>query len=415
MTEIAIFGYGTVGSGVAEVIAQNEAQIAQRCDGLHVKYILDLREFPGDPNEAIIVHDADQIYADPEIKVICETMGGATFAYDYTKRALSAGISVCTSNKELVEKHGAELSRMAKEHGCSYLFEASVGGGIPLIRTITQALTAERIERICGILNGTTNYILHRMETGGLDFETALKEAQDMGYAEKDPTADIEGHDPCRKIAILASLVCGKKVDYNDIPMEGISSISLKDLAYAWTLGGTVKVIAMSEFAKDGCRAIVSPRVVTDDNPLYGVRDVFNAVLIHSNMLDDSMYYGRGAGKLATASAVVGDAIECAQNAGRTVVCGWSEEKQALADSEDLKQKYLVRIKRDAAAKAKEKLGTEEELFVTEKVLAGRIPAEVLSADAFSDEEALVTACMTEREFKEKIAETDGVIRWIRM
>ncbi len=415
MTEIAIFGYGTVGSGVAEVIGQNAAQIAQRCGGLHVKYILDLREFPGDPYEDRIVHDAAPIYADPEIKVICETMGGATFAYDYTKRALSAGISVCTSNKELVELHGAELSRMAKEHGCSYLFEASVGGGIPLIRTITQALTAERIDCICGILNGTTNYILHRMETGGLDFETALKEAQDMGYAEKDPTADIEGHDPCRKIAILASLVCGKKLDYNDIPMEGISSITLKDLAYAWALDGTVKLIAKSEFSEDGCRAIVSPRVVTQDNPLYSVKDVFNAVLIHSNMLDDSMYYGRGAGKLATASAVVGDAVECAQNAGRTVECGWSEEKLALADCDELKQKYLVRVKRDAAAKAKEILSAERELLVTEELLAGKIPAGVLDASAFSDEEALVSACMTEREFKKKIAQTDGVIHWIRM
>ncbi|MCR5251700.1 MAG: homoserine dehydrogenase [Lachnospiraceae bacterium] len=411
MTEVAVFGYGTVGSGVVEVIEKNAEPIASRGEGLHVKYILDLRDFPGDPYADRVTHDADVIYGDPEIKVICETMGGATFAYDYTKRALSAGISVCTSNKELVELHGAELYRLAKENNCSYLFEASVGGGIPLIRTITQALTAERIERICGILNGTTNYILDRMEKAGLDFATALKEAQELGYAEKDPTADIDAHDPCRKIAILTSLVSGKKTDYSDIPMEGIRDISLNDLAYAWMLGGTVKLIAMSEFDKDGCRAIVSPRVIKRDNPLFAVNSVFNAVLIHSDMLDDSMYYGRGAGKLATASAVVGDAIECARNAGRTIECGWSEEKLVLADASGMKQSYLLRLKKSALPKLEERIAIEEKLEPTEEFLREH----GLDPKDFADEMAVVSGEMSEKEWKEKIAGVDGVIRYIRM
>ena len=212
MTNIAILGYGTVGSGVAEVIGTNADLLKKRGTGLYVKYILDLREFPGDPYEDRVIHDFDTILEDPEIKVICETMGGTGAAYKFTTQALEKGISVCTSNKELVELHGAELSRIAREHHCSYLFEASVGGGIPLIRTIVQGLAAEKVERICGILNGTTNFILTKMAKEGAEFDAVLAEAQEHGYAEKDPTADIEGHDAGRKIAILASLVTGQNI-----------------------------------------------------------------------------------------------------------------------------------------------------------------------------------------------------------
>ena len=399
MAEVAVLGYGTVGSGVVEVIENNRDAISKRCEGLHVKYILDLREFPGDPYEDRVIHEFDPIVNDPEIKIVCETMGGATFAYKYTKACLEAGKSVCTSNKELVEKYGAELSRIAKENNCSYLFEASVGGGIPVIRTINEALTAENIESICGILNGTTNYILHRMETAGLDFDAALKEAQELGYAEKDPTADIEGHDPCRKIAILASLVCGKKVDYEQILMEGIKDLSITDIKYAKAADKSIKLIAKCEFRNGGCYCIVSPRMIDNSNPLAMVKDVFNAVLIHSDMLDDSMYYGRGAGKLATASAVVGDAVECANNIGKTINCGWSEEKAVLSDINELEQSYFVRVKNESIDAFKAAVKTKDR--VIEGVAGG--------------ETGFFTESMAEGEFKKTIAALNGVVGYIRM
>ena len=399
MAEVAVLGYGTVGSGVVEVIENNRDVISKRCEGLSVKYILDLREFPGDPYEDRVIHEIDPIVNDPDIKIVCETMGGATFAYKYTKTCLEAGKSVCTSNKELVEKYGAELSRIAKENNCSYLFEASVGGGIPIIRTINEALTAENIECICGILNGTTNYILHRMETAGLDFDTALKEAQELGYAEKDPTADIEGHDPCRKIAILASLVCGKKVDYEQILMEGIKDLSITDIDYAKAADKSIKLIASCEFKNGNCYSIVSPRMIDNSNPLAMVKDVFNAVLIHSDMLDDSMYYGRGAGKLATASAVVGDAVECANNIGKTVKCGCSEEKAVLSDINELELSYFVRVKNESADAFKAAVKTAER--VIEGVADG--------------EKGFFTEPMAEGEFKKTIAGLNGVVGYIRM
>ncbi|MBR5420321.1 MAG: homoserine dehydrogenase [Lachnospiraceae bacterium] len=398
MTEAAVLGYGTVGSGVVEVIEKNAEVIAKRCEGLHVKYILDLRDFPGDPYEDRLVHDVDVILSDESVKVVCETMGGAGAAYDFTKRALMAGKSVCTSNKELVELHGAELARIAKEHNCSYLFEASVGGGIPLIRTIYRALTAERIESIFGILNGTTNYILHRMELAGIAFDEALKEAQELGYAEKDPTADIEGHDPARKIAILASLVLGKKVDYSSMYMEGITKVEPVDMEYAKALGGSIKLVAMCEFAENGVYAMVSPRFIPKDNPLLCVRDVFNGVLIHSDMLDDSMYYGRGAGKLATASAVVGDAVECVNHPGKNVGHCWSEEKVQLKDIGDLSFRYLLRVKQEGAAAAEAAFGCEAK-----------------AQEGVNGETAFLTAPVTERDFQKKLADLPAVIRYYRV
>ena len=394
MAEVAVFGYGTVGSGVVEVIDKNAELMKGRGADMHVKYVLDIRDFPDDPISSRIVKDVDVILNDPEISVVCETMGGATFAYEYSKKALEKGISVCTSNKELVEAKGAELMAIAKEHSCSYMFEASVGGGIPLIRTINDALTAERIDRIYGILNGTTNYILTKMDEDGAGFDEVLKEAQEKGYAEKDPTADIEGHDACRKIAILASLVSGKKVSWTDIETEGITNIDTEDFSYAKELNCSIKLIAMCDFNK-GCSAMVSPRLITADSPLTCVKGVFNGVLIHSDMLDDSLYYGRGAGKLATASAVVADAFECVRFAGTEVGRGWSAEELKLNDPGDMTGRFFVRVDNANADEAANKLKAEK----------------VIKHDK---ESGLVSAVMSEKEFKKTVEGLSGVIKFIR-
>lgn len=260
MVKAAILGYGTVGSGVAEVLSCNQELIAKRAGNpIEVKYILDLRNFPGDPNETKVVHDIEVILQDPEISIVCETMGGNEPAYTFSKRALEAGKSVCTSNKELVANHGAELLRLARENRCNYFFEASVGGGIPIIRPINDCLTAERIVEVSGILNGTTNYILTKMEQEGMLFEEALGQAQALGYAERNPEADVEGYDACRKIAILTSLVAGKTVDFHKIHTEGITGIDPTDFAYAKKLDATIKLLAVSRETEDGYQISVAP------------------------------------------------------------------------------------------------------------------------------------------------------------
>ncbi len=331
MIQVAVMGYGTVGSGVVEVIEKNKEEINKKSgEDINIKYILDLRDFPGDPYADKVVHDVEMILNDPEIKIICETMGGLKPAYDFTKRALKSGISVCTSNKELVAAHGPELIRIAHENKCNYLFEASVGGGIPIIRPLNYSLTAEKIDGITGILNGTTNYILSKMEKEGADFEDVLKEAQEKGYAERNPEADVEGYDACRKIAILSSLMCGKNVKYEDIYTEGITKITATDFVYAHAMGKTIKLLAQSKEV-DGCfYAMVAPFMISKSHPLYMVNDVFNAVCVHGNMLGDSMYYGRGAGKLPTASAVVSDVVDCARHIGKVIMCFWEAQDVAL-------------------------------------------------------------------------------------
>ncbi len=269
MIQVAVMGYGTVGSGVVEVIEKNKEEINKKSgEDINIKYILDLRDFPGDPYADKVVHDVEMILNDPEIKIICETMGGLKPAYDFTKRALKSGISVCTSNKELVAAHGPELIRIAHENKCNYLFEASVGGGIPIIRPLNYSLTAEKIDGITGILNGTTNYILSKMEKEGADFEDVLKEAQEKGYAERNPEADVEGYDACRKIAILSSLMCGKNVKYEDIYTEGITKITATDFVYAHAMGKTIKLLAQSKEV-DGCfYAMVAPFMISKSHPL---------------------------------------------------------------------------------------------------------------------------------------------------
>lgn len=346
MIQAAVLGYGTVGSGVVEVIEKNADMVGRNAgEEIHVKYILDLRDFPGDPHEKEVIHDFKQIIEDDEVKIVCETMGGVGAAYEFTKQALAAGKSVCTSNKELVAAHGPELLALAKEHNCNYLFEASVGGGIPIIRPIKDALTAERIEAITGILNGTTNYILTKMEKEGADFESVLKLAQDKGYAERNPEADVEGHDACRKIAILSSLMTGKNVDYQKIYTEGITKITARDFAYAGAMGMSIKLLALSRKMGEETLAMVAPFLISEESPLHMVSGVFNAIMVKGNMLGDSMFYGRGAGKLPTASAVVADVVDCARHIGETLMCFWDAEEAALMSIDDVERKFFFRAK----------------------------------------------------------------------
>ena len=324
MTKIALLGYGTIGSGVAEVLRINKESIAKKAgDQIEIKYILDLRKFPGDPNEDKIVHDYDVILNDSEIAVVVEAMGGVEPAYTFTKNALLAGKSVATSNKALVAKHGAELIALAGEKNLNFLFEASVGGGIPIIRPLISCLTADVVEEITGILNGTTNYMMTKMSEEGSEFEDVLKDAQQKGYAEADPTADIEGHDACRKIAILTSLVSGQQVDFEDIHCEGITKISATDIKYAKALGRSIKLLASSRLVDGKYCALVAPFMLPVEHPLYPVSDVFNAVFVHGNVLGDAMFYGSGAGKLPTASAVVADIVDIVKHTGKHVWIDW--------------------------------------------------------------------------------------------
>ena len=399
MIHVAVLGYGTVGSGVVEVIETNKKDINKRAaTELNIKYILDLRDFPGDPYENKVVHDYEMILNDPEVTVICETMGGINPAYDFSKRALLAGKSVCTSNKELVANHGPELISIAREHHCNYLFEASVGGGIPIIRPLNYSLTAEKIDSITGILNGTTNYILTKMDKEGADFEEVLKEAQKKGYAERNPEADVEGYDACRKIAILSSLMCGKNVKYEEIYTEGITKISAADFLYAKQMNKSVKLLAMSRDTENGFFAMVAPFMISRDHPLYCVNDVFNAIYVHGNMLGDSMYYGRGAGKLPTASAVVSDVVDCARHQGKTVMCFWENEDVKVVNIENDEGKFFVRVDSNKKDAAMEAFGALAEINV-----------------GIGKEFAFMTQVMTEREFNVKIEKIGGCINRIRI
>ena len=347
MIKVAVLGYGTVGSGVVEVIEKNKAMVNKKAgEELEIAYILDLREFPGDPYEEKVVHDVNVILVDPDVKIVCETMGGVGAAYQYTKAALERGKSVCSSNKELVAKYGPELLKTAREHACNYLFEASVGGGIPIIRPLNYSLTSERIEAITGILNGTTNYILTKMEREGADFDDVLKKAQEKGYAERNPEADVEGHDACRKIAILSSLMMGKNVDSEKIRTEGITRITPADFEYAKAADRTIRLLARAKALDENTlQATVAPAMISKESPLAMVSDVFNAVLVTGNMLGDSMYYGRGAGKLPTASAVVSDVIDCARHKEREIMCFWDEEDAVLADPSKSSSAFYLRVK----------------------------------------------------------------------
>lgn len=402
MIEAAIYGYGNIGSGVAEVIERNQEKIAKAVgEGVHVKYVLDLREFEGDPVREKLVHDVDVIVDDPEVKIICETMGGDEPAYTFTKKALLAGKSVCTSNKELVANHGAELIKIAAEHRCNYFFEASVGGGIPIIRTLNNALKQENILNISGIVNGTTNYILTKMEKDGAAFEEVLREAQELGFAERNPEADVEGYDACRKIAILASLMSQKSVDYKDIYTEGITKLAKEDFLYAKKMGKTIKLLAMSKMTEEGYLAMVAPVLIGQENPLCHVNGVFNGIFVKGNMLGDSMYYGSGAGKLPTASAVVADVVEAGRFPEKHLPIDWSEEKAVLADLASSRRRFFVRFDRNRVpeAKAAAEFGNGRVVFLEE----------------CPDEYGYITPEMSEREFAEKFENMDGAMARIRV
>lgn len=386
--KIAVMGYGTIGSGVVEVLKINKEKIAERAgEPVEVKYILDLRDFPGDPMEDAIIHDYQTIVNDPEIGIVVETMGGVEPAYTFVKAMLEAGKQVTTSNKNLVAAKGAELIKIARDHGVNFQFEASVGGGIPIIRPLNQCLTADEIEEITGILNGTTNYMLTKMADEGADFDDVLKDAQEKGYAEKDPTADIEGHDPCRKIAILTSLVCGQQVDYEDIHCEGITKISATDFKYAKAMNRSIKLLAMSRKVGDSYSCMVAPFMLNASHPLCGVNDVFNGIFVHGNVLGDAMFYGSGAGKLPTASAVVADVVDMVKHANVNIYIKWKPEKIALVDYKDSVNSFFVRTSSDAAAVEK----AFGEVTYVDSVVDGEI--------------GFTTGEMTEAEFEAKAAQ----------
>lgn len=403
MVNIAVLGYGTVGSGVVEVIHTNHERINQRIgDELNVKYVLDLRDFPGDPIQEKLVHDFNVIVEDPDVQIVVEVMGGIEPAYTFVKRSLQAGKSVATSNKALVAKHGAELLSIARDKNINFLFEASVGGGIPIIRPLNSSLTADEIEEITGILNGTTNYMLSKMFYEGADYAEVLKEAQDKGYAERNPEADVEGYDACRKIAILSSLISGQQVDFEDIYTEGITNITKEDMMYAKEMGMTIKLLASSKRDNDHLHAIVAPALLHKEHPLYNVNDVFNAIFVHGNVLGDAMFYGSGAGKLPTASAVVADVVDEAKHLNRNIMTMWKNEKLELLPLDNTSKKFFVRIKGDAEAM---KAHLESSFG----------PISIVKVDGLNGEFGFVTEEMTEGSYKEKSAEFPVIIHMIRI
>ncbi|MCD7774597.1 MAG: homoserine dehydrogenase [Clostridiales bacterium] len=398
---VAVMGYGTVGSGVVELLYKNHDSIVKKSmqESLELKYILDLRDFPDSPYQDKFIKDFNIILNDPEVKIVVETMGGITFAYDYVKKLLLSGKSVVTSNKELVAEKGYELLCIAKEKNVNFLFEASVGGGIPIIRPITQCLAANEIDEIAGILNGTTNYILTKMITEQASFEDALKNAQALGYAEKDPTADVEGDDSCRKICILASLCFGKHVYPKDVHTEGITKISLSDVAYANSWGGVIKLIAAAKRLDNGKITVtVGPAFVQNHSQLANVDDVFNAILVRGDAIGDVVFYGRGAGKMPTASAVVADVIDAAKHTLKKKNFGW----------DNAEENYVIDYREQTAALYVRGETDDKEGVI--KLLNGEIGAvRVLSLEGAPENElAIITNPATEGELRDKIENIPG-------
>ena len=373
MIKIALLGYGTIGSGVAEVLDINHDSIAVKAgQEIEIKYILDLRDFPGDKNESKIVHDYEVIVNDPEVAVVVEAMGGVEPAYTFVKKALLAGKHVTTSNKALVAKHGPELLAIAREKQINFLFEASVGGGIPIIRPLISCLTADVVEEITGILNGTTNYMMTKMSEEGLEFDDVLKDAQQKGYAEADPTADIH--------------------------CEGITNISAVDFKYAQAMGRSIKLLASSHLENGTYGAIVAPFLLEKSHPLYNVRDVFNAVFVHGNVLGDAMFYGSGAGKLPTASAVVADIVDIVKHIDKNIIIQWDAEKLKLADYKDVPYRFFVRT-----------------VAPKDEIEAAFGDVEYIAVPGEEKENAFVTGKMTGREYEKAAQSIGGIINMIRM
>lgn len=398
MVNIAVLGYGTVGSGVVEVIHTNKEIIDKRAgQEIRIKYVLDLRDFPGDPVEQILTHDFNEILKDEEVKVVVEVMGGVEPAYTFVKQCIQAGKSVATSNKELVAAHGPELLALAKDHMVNFLFEASAGGGIPIIRPLNSSITADEVTEITGILNGTTNYILTKMANEGADYADVLAQAQKLGYAERNPEADVEGGDACRKIAILSSIVYGKNLDYTTIHTEGITNITKEDFQYAKVLDAAIKLVGTTKLTDGVLYSFVAPMMLDSRHPLSGIDDVFNGIFVHGNVLDDVMFYGRGAGKLPTASAVVSDVVDAVKHMGKNIMTIWDAEPLEIGDFSQAVNRFFVRTASDSEETVKEIFGDVE--FVDAGI---------------SSEKAFLTKAMTEGSFavlKNRLADVKNVIR----
>ena len=397
----AIMGFGTVGSGVYEVLDRNRETVRKKAgEPIEIKYILNRRDLPGSPVEDLVVHEIGTILEDPETGLVVETMGGTSPAYEYVKCCLQAGKHVVTSNKNLVAAHGTELLAIAREKRVSFLFEASVGGGIPIIRTINESLAGDVVEEISGILNGTTNYILTKMYEEGWGFDEALKMAQKLGYAERNPEADIEGYDTCRKIAILTAAASGQEVDYEQIPTEGITKLTDVDFSYAARLGASIKLFGTS-ICRDGRYYLeVAPVFINARNPLYSVSGVFNGILLNSNMLGESMYYGSGAGKLPTASAVVADVVDEAKHLHRNIMTNWSSRPLKLMTMDEVEGRFFVRVK-----------GT-----TVEQVEAVFDNVQIVNLKNLPGEFGFITECMKQGTYEEKVHKLNGnVITMIRV
>ena len=395
MKKIAVLGYGVVGSGTVEILYNHKESIEKKIgEEYEVKYILDLRDFPDSPYADKFTKSFDDIVNDPEIDIVVEVLGGVKFAYPYVKSSLEAGKSVVTSNKELVAAYGAELLKIAREKNVNFFFEASVGGGIPIIRPLNQCLSANKIDEIAGILNGTTNFILTKMIKEGMGFDEALKIAQELGYAEKDPTADVEGHDTCRKICILSALAFGKHVYPDNIHTEGITKITLEDVKYCESIGSVIKLIGYAS-EKDGKVTVMTcPAVIDGDSQLAGVNDVFNAILVRGDATGDVVFYGKGAGKLPTASAVVSDVIIAAKEKSTTRMMSWEDSEQNfIVPESEISNSFYVRAN---ASKA-----DVEKLFGNVRYLSRE--------NAPSGEVAFITDVINEKTFAEKCSNIDVI------
>lgn len=408
MAKIAVLGYGVVGSGTVEVIYKNKEILEKKAgEALDVKYILDLRDFPDSPYADKFTKDFNVILNDPEVTVVAEVIGGIKFSYGYVKSLLEAGKSVVTSNKELVAEKGAELLAIAHQHNVNFFFEASVGGGIPIIRPLHQCLAANEIDDIAGILNGTTNFILTKMINEGMGFDEALKMAQELGYAERDPSADVEGHDTCRKICILASLAFGKHVYPKNIYTEGITKITLEDVKYCESFGGAIKLIGWASRRGSDVAVMTCPAFISGESQLSSVNDVFNAILVRGDATGDVVFYGKGAGKLPTASAVVSDIIIAVKQKNSSISLQWEDSDQNFVlDYKNLDNKFYVRLVSD---------DKQASLELAEK-LFGKL--EMLHRDGeAANEAAFITQAINEQKFEDcckqlaEVAEVKGTIR----
>lgn len=390
MVNIAVLGFGTIGSGVYEVVKKNKEVITRKAGmEINIKYVLDLREFPDHEVNKVLTHDINDILNDESVQVVVEVMGGVDVPYKFVKEALEKGKHVVTSNKALVAAKGPELLHIAKEKNVNFLFEASVGGGIPILRSMNRSLTADVILEVMGILNGTTNYILTEMTENGLAFDDVLKTAQELGYAEKDPTADIEGYDACRKIAILSSLAYGKTANFEEILTEGITKITKIDISYAKKCKSVIKLVGVSKNTPEGISAFVAPMLLPKEHPLANVNGSFNAIFVKGNMVGDVMFYGRGAGSLPTASAVVSDVVAAVRHKHLHVDVDWTTEKMEILPNDHVKVKALVRIAGGEAQK--------------QKALSVFEGGEIVTIEEAKDEFAVITAIETEKTLAEKI------------